>query len=87
MPAYLVPGADLLSALIAVEEQGDRLKEGELIAMCVMLFIAGHETSANMISNGLYALLQNPDQLGISVQLFLLEPLQQIMLIVFRNVE
>ena len=39
------PRADLLSALIAVEEQGDRLTEGELLATCVLLFIAGHETT------------------------------------------
>src|SRR5260370_2813638 len=54
------PRADLLSSLIAVEERGDRLTEGELLATCVLLFIAGHETTVNLIGNGLLALLQHP---------------------------
>jgi cytochrome P450 len=54
------PRADLLSSLIAVEEQGDRLTEGELLATCVLLFIAGHETTVNLIGNGLLALLRHP---------------------------
>ncbi len=58
------PQADLLSLLIAAEEQGDKLSEGELLAMCVLLFIAGHETTVNLIGNGLLALLQHPEQLG-----------------------
>ena len=57
------PRADLLSSLIAVEEQGDRLTEGELLSTCVLLFIAGHETTVNLIGNGLLALLRHPDQL------------------------
>ena len=57
------PRADLLSSLIAVEEQGDRLTEGELLATCVLLFIAGHETTVNLIGNGTLALLRHPDQL------------------------
>jgi pimeloyl-[acyl-carrier protein] synthase len=57
------PRADLLSSLLAVEEQGDRLTEGELLATCVLLFIAGHETTVNLIGNGLNALLRHPDQL------------------------
>jgi cytochrome P450 len=57
------PRADLLSSLIAVEEQGDRLTEGELLATCVLLFIAGHETTVNLIGNGLLALLQHPTEL------------------------
>ena len=57
------PRADLLSSLIAVEEQGDRLTEGELLATCVLLFIAGHETTVNLIGNGLLALLQHPAEL------------------------
>lgn len=57
------PRADLLSSLIAVEEQGDRLTEGELLSTCILLFIAGHETTVNLIGNGLLALLRNPDQL------------------------
>jgi pimeloyl-[acyl-carrier protein] synthase len=57
------PRSDLLSALIAVEEQGDRLTERELLAMCVLLFVAGHETTVNLIGNGMLALLRHPDEL------------------------
>jgi len=57
------PRADLLSSLIAAEERGDRLTEGELLATCVLLFIAGHETTVNLIGNGLLSLLRHPDQL------------------------
>ena len=41
------PRADLLSALIAAEDAGERLSEGELLATCVLLFVAGHETTVN----------------------------------------
>jgi pimeloyl-[acyl-carrier protein] synthase len=58
------PQNDLLTGLIAAEEQGDKLSEGEVIAMCVLLFIAGHETTVNLIGNGLLALLRHPDQLA-----------------------
>ena len=58
------PRADLLSSLIAAEEQGDRLTEGELLATCVLLFIAGHETTVNLIGNGLLALLRHPGELA-----------------------
>ena len=58
------PQNDLLTGLIAAEEQGDKLSEGEVIAMCVLLFIAGHETTVNLIGNGLLALLRHPEQLG-----------------------
>ena len=57
------PKADLLSLLIAAEEQGDKLNEGELLAMCVLLFIAGHETTVNLIGNGILALLHHPDEM------------------------
>jgi hypothetical protein len=56
------PGPDLLSALVAVEEAGDRLSERELLATCVLLYVAGHETTVNLIGNGLLALLRHPDE-------------------------
>jgi cytochrome P450 len=57
------PRADLLSGLIAAEEAGDKLSENELLATCILLLIAGHETTVNLIGNGTLALLQHPDQL------------------------
>jgi cytochrome P450 len=57
------PRDDLVSALLAVEEQGDRLSEDELRSIVVLLFIAGHETTMNLIGNGTRALLQAPGQL------------------------
>jgi hypothetical protein len=56
------PQENLLSALIQAEEQGDRLTENELFANCVLLLIAGHETTTNLIGNGVLALLKNPDE-------------------------
>ncbi len=58
------PGDDLLSELIAVEEGGDRLSKDELVAMVVQLLYAGHETTRNLIGNGLFTLLQNPGELA-----------------------
>jgi cytochrome P450 len=58
------PADDLLSALIAVEEQGDRLSEEELLDQVMLLYIAGHETTVNLIGNGMLALLRNPEQLN-----------------------
>lgn len=57
------PGEDLVSALLAVEEQGDRLNEQELLAMLFLLLVAGHETTVNLLGGGLLALLQHPEQL------------------------
>src|SRR5262249_40251382 len=59
------PDDALLSALVAAEEQGDRLSEAELIAMCILLLAAGHETTVNLIGNGMLALLRHPDQLEL----------------------
>jgi cytochrome P450 len=57
------PRADMLSGLIAAEEAGDKLSENELLATCILLLIAGHETTVNLIGNGTLALLRHPDQL------------------------
>ncbi len=56
------PGEDLLSALVFAEESGDRLSEEELISMLFLLLLAGHETTINLIGNGVLALLDYPDQ-------------------------
>jgi cytochrome P450 len=56
-------GDDLLSQLLVVEEAGDRLSPAELRSFVVLLYVAGHETTVNLIGNGLLALLRNPDQL------------------------
>ena len=58
-------GDDLLSALIQVEESGDRMTNQELIAFVLLLYVAGHETTVNLIGNGMLALLRNPDQLRL----------------------
>jgi cytochrome P450 len=54
---------DLLSALIAAEEAGERLSWEELLSTIILLFLAGHETTVNLIGNGALALLCHPDQL------------------------
>ena len=56
-------GDDLLSALIAAEEHGDVLSDDELVEQVVLLYIAGHETTVNLIGNGVYALLRDRTQL------------------------
>src|SRR5205823_13157061 len=57
------PGNDLLSAMIAAEETGDRLTHQELVTTATLLFVAGHETTSNLIGNAMLALLRNPDEL------------------------
>lgn len=56
------PAEDLLSALVAVSDAGDMLSEGELLVTLTLLLVAGHETTANLIGNGVLALLRHPDQ-------------------------
>ena len=58
------PGTDLLTGLIHAEAAGDRLTEDELLATCVLLFFAGHETTVNLIGNGALALARHPDELA-----------------------
>jgi len=58
------PQDDLMSALVEVAEDGDRLTEHELVAMCVLLFFAGFETTEGLIGNGLLALMNHPDQMS-----------------------
>jgi cytochrome P450 len=58
------PQDDLISALIEAEEAGDKLSEAELFSMVILLIVAGHETTVNLIGNGVLALLQHPDQMA-----------------------
>ena len=59
----LVPGIDLMSALLAAEDSGVVLNDDELLANCAALLFAGHETTSNLIGNAMLALLSHPDQL------------------------
>ncbi len=56
-------GTDVLSALLVAEEEGDRLSLEELLSFVVLLYVAGHETTVNLIGNGTLALLRHPDEL------------------------
>jgi cytochrome P450 PksS len=59
------PDDKLITKLIAVEEEGDHLSRDELIGMIFLLLFAGHETSVNLIGNGLMALIDHPDQMAM----------------------
>ncbi|WP_110516476.1 cytochrome P450 family protein [Herpetosiphon llansteffanensis] len=59
------PTNDLTSALVQVEEAGDKLTEQEMFSLVFFLLIAGHETTVNLIGNGMLALLQHPEQLKL----------------------
>ena len=55
-------GSDLISLLIDIEEDGEVLTEEELYAQCIALLFAGHETTRNLIGNGMYTLLKHPQE-------------------------
>jgi cytochrome P450 len=57
-------GNDLISLLIDIEEEGEVLTEEELYAQCIALLFAGHETTRNLIGNGMYTLLRHPQETG-----------------------
>jgi cytochrome P450 len=58
------PKDDLVTALVQAEEAGDQLSEDELVAMIFLLLVAGHETTVNLIGNGMLTLLESPDQMN-----------------------
>lgn len=58
------PREDILTTLVQAEEDGDKLDEDEILAQCVLLLFAGHETTRNLIGNGLNALLESPDEMA-----------------------
>jgi hypothetical protein len=59
------PRRDLLSDLVAVEDKGERLSHPELLSMCNLLLVAGHETTTNLLASGALTLLRHPDQLAL----------------------
>ncbi|MFE4030316.1 cytochrome P450 [Priestia sp. YIM B13551] len=61
----VTPGEDLMSYLIQAEEGGERLTVSELYGVVMLLIVAGHETTVNLIANGLLALLTHPEQLAL----------------------
>lgn len=60
------PKDDLISALVQVEEQGEKLTEDELVANCILLLNAGHEASVNGTTLGMLSLHHHPDQMAIA---------------------
>jgi cytochrome P450 len=61
---HQTPQNDLITALLHAEEAGERLSEEELFSMIILLITAGHETTVNLIGNGVFALLQHPEQMA-----------------------
>jgi cytochrome P450 len=57
-----IPCEDIMSALVTARDRDDRLGEDELVASCILLLFAGHETTTNLIGNGVLALLRHPAQ-------------------------
>ncbi|MGD0031102.1 cytochrome P450 [Paenibacillus illinoisensis] len=62
------PGKDLISQLVIAEESGQQLTENELLGVVSLLIIAGHETTVNLIGNGVLALLEHPEQRDLLIQ-------------------
>lgn len=62
------PGKDLISQLVAAEEAGDKLSEEELLGVVALLIIAGHETTVNLIGNGVLSLLEHPEQRDLLIK-------------------
>jgi cytochrome P450 len=58
------PQRDLLTELVALDDAGDRLSDDELVATCILLLFAGHETTTHHLANGLRALMHFPDELA-----------------------
>lgn len=56
------PRHDMLSELVAAEESGEKLSHGELLSTCILLLIAGHETTTGLLTNGTHGLMQQPEQ-------------------------
>lgn len=56
------PGDDLLSGLVLAETEGDKLSENELLSLIFILIVAGHETTVNLIANGMLALFAHPEE-------------------------
>lgn len=59
------PREDLISALVAAEEEGSKLTPEELLGNCILILVAGHETTVNLIGNAVRCLLENPEQLAL----------------------
>ena len=59
------PGDDLVSALVTVADDGDVLSEEELIATCILLLVAGHETTTSLMGSAVLGLIQHPQQLAL----------------------
>lgn len=59
------PSNDLLSALVQVQDEDDVLSEEELIATCILILIAGHETTTSLIGTGTWAIINHPDQIPV----------------------
>src|SRR5690606_18480114 len=58
------PRDDLITALVQAEEDGQRLSREDVLAFCILLLVAGNETTTNLIGNGLVALLDHPDAMS-----------------------